>query len=500
VKSRKSGFFGFGKRSGRNSGNGSKRPVIRQGIIETLEKREMLSADWNPLIAAGTGRFASPSARTNTIQMIQAFADGQGMPGVAGGGPEGSASTSVLSVPEVEPNNARLQAQHLPLGFQTNQFTGVNVNGTNTNTDVDWFSFDLRGGDILDISVNRTLNGPPPLMTLYDNSGVELASTLGSFPPIFPAASPLTGSETAPSAAASIHYIMPTEGRYFFRLSDVGSTYSAALRVYRPVLESQAANTQQILWLDFDGEIISRNTFGLGPGSVNLLGIQEFLPDLGLNPNDENLLIDEILARVTDKFDEVAQQANNPNFGIQIMNSRDHGDMWGLPNVSRIIVGGTLDEDPIFSQLLGIAEAIDPGNFETELSALTVVPSMLSYLDIVPTSSSATRLQLTAELLANTTVHEAGHFFGLWHQDELNNVFGMMDTVVDPFVDAGTGPDGIFGTPDDTPLQFISDRFSGTAAGPFQRGGRNDNINWLGWALATGTQGGSVLGTVYKTR
>ena len=60
----------------------------------------------------------------------------------------------------------------------------------------------------------------------------------------------------------------------------------------------------------------------------------------------------------------------NPDFRIRILNSRDHRDPWGNANVSRVIVGGTIAESGI--DTIGIAQSIDPGNFETEESALVL--------------------------------------------------------------------------------------------------------------------------------
>ena len=44
------------------------------------------------------------------------------------------------------------------------------------------------------------------------------------------------------------------------------------------------------------------------------------------------------------------------DFNIEIRNSRDHGDLFGQPNVSRIIVGGTQAELGI--PTVGIAQSI----------------------------------------------------------------------------------------------------------------------------------------------
>jgi hypothetical protein len=500
VKSRRSGFFGFGKRYDRNVEGNSKRPILRRGLIESLERREMLSADWNPAILANTGFFASAQARTAAIQMVQARASGMsgGMTSPSSE-PEGSSNSGLFTMSEVEPNNTRLSAQHIPLGLGSNQFASVNVSGTSPAGDTDWYSFDLKGGDILDIRLTSLANTPPQ-MSIVDPTGRTLITSAGAPPSLFgfPNNSPLTGSPSAPSGLAAIHYIIPQDGRYYFRLSEVGFSYVSAFRVYRPFLESQPAGTNQILFLDFEGAIIPRSTFGLGPGNFVLEGATEFLPDMGLQFSDRDRFIDEVVARVTDKFQRVSLVANNSNYGIQIKNSRDHGDMWGQPNVSRVVIGGSLVEDELLEAFLGIAEAVDVGNFNTQMTGFVQIPlTAESLIEPVIVSGNATRLQAAAEVIAVITSHEAGHFFGLWHQDITSSVFGLMNTGGSPpEIVVGAGLDGIFGTADDQPLQFTLDRF--TNEGLFLRGGVNDSINWLGWALTTGRQGGSVEGVIYQ--
>lgn len=479
--------------------------TLRKGLVESLEKRELLAADWNPMIAATTGRFASMEERSIALQQIQSLASGQGggahdWNSSGGGGlvAEGSASTGLHTVAEVEPNNARSSAQQIPLGNLTGQFTSVNVSGTQTGIDIDWYSFDLQAGDIIDINVSRlTPNAIAPLLTLYNNSGTELASTRGTFPAsLFPSNSPLATNAAAPNIAGSLHYVISTSGKYFLRLGDVSSTYTSAFRVYRPPTESLAAGTRQILFLDFDGEIVPRNLFGLGPSSANIQPMREFL----LDPSLENTIIDEVISRTASKFERVGISTTNPNYGIDIRNSRDHGDLWGLPNVSRVIIGDVFDlaaDDP-FNAFLGIAQHIDVGNYDLQSSALVrFVPHAIN-AGTVPRSPVSTLVQVAGELLASTIAHEAGHFFGLWHQDETNTNFGIIDTTIDTLDDAGVGPDRVFGTTDDRPIQFIVDRFAGGAAAAFQRSGLNDSINWMGWALTTGQQGGRVEGTIFQ--
>ena len=115
----------------------------------------------------------------------------------------------------------------------------------------------------------------------------------------------------------------------------------------------------------------------------------------------------------------------NDDFALRILNSRDHADPLGQPNVSRVIVGGTIAQSGI--PTIGIAQSIDPGNFGTEESALVLLdvlsdparesgdPSLNTY--ITPASD---KVAFIGQAIGNIVSHEAGHFFGDWHVDQFN--------------------------------------------------------------------------------
>lgn len=508
MKNRRSGFFGFGKRSNRSAKIASMTSAIRKSMFEPLERRDLLAGLWDASIVANTGLFLTAEARAQAAQYINSMGGGLGSSGnFSGGGPEGANDGVIQSVVEVEPNNSRNTAQFIPLGLQSNQFFGINVTGSNPSGDVDWYSFDLQPGDIIDI---RLTSGFTPYISLLGATGSALATTTNLFgdtlvPPTGPPdSSPLTGSSSAPAGNVALHYVIPTAGRYFARLSEIFAPYTANFRVYRPGLESQPAGTQQILYLDFDGDIISKSTFGLGPGSFNWGGVSDFVDDFALNPGDADLFIDDIIRITQDKFDNLIGKTTNPNFGLRILNSRDDGDLWGLPNVSRMMVGGTLNPDDFLDdneELLGIAESVDVGNFATEETAIVMIDRIAPF-SFAPIFSSATRREYAATIVAEVIAHEAGHFFGAWHQG-LNNVQSLMDYAANPFV--ALGDDFIWGTPDDGELHFEVDGYSGydfdedaVRSGQYVVGGVNNAPNFLGWGLTSGTVGGKVEGVVFQ--
>jgi hypothetical protein len=71
---------------------------------------------------------------------------------------------------------------------------------------------------------------------------------------------------------------------------------------------------------------------------------------------------------------DLRNNGQNPNVALQILNSRDNADVFGQPNVHRVIVGGTIAESGIST--IGIAQFIDPGNFGNEDSALVLLDIM----------------------------------------------------------------------------------------------------------------------------
>jgi hypothetical protein len=155
----------------------------------------------------------------------------------------------------------------------------------------------------------------------------------------------------------------------------------------------------------------------------------------------------------------------NDDFALRIRNSRDHPDPWGQPNVSRVIVGGTIEQSGI--ETIGIAQSIDPGNFATEESALVLLdvlsdpagvpgdPSLNTYL-----TPASNKIRFIGQAVGNIVSHEAGHFFGDWHVDQFNDDANLMDQGGNFPLLYGVGPDGVGGTADDPDVDFGEDVFN----------------------------------------
>jgi len=499
-----------------------RRSVVRKSLFETLEDRKLLSATSTPIHPSAL--FSSAAGRTATYAYLNSVSPSSSSNSINSSGPEGAYSTSHPTVPEVEPNNTFAQSQYIQLG----NAGGVIVTGIASNSlDVDWYSFDLKAGDILDVRLqsNPSTVANDPFLSLYDSSRRELVvskwrpgETPANLRILFPSSSPLTGSQSAPVDASdlALHYIVARDGRYFVRTSDLSGTggtvggvaqpvnYTMNIRRFRPVLESAPAGTVQKLYLDFEGGIVNRQQFFQNiPGSARLSPTRDFLQAYGLRSIDESRLIDAVVQRVQSKFDTLAANTTSRGFGLEILNSKDQADPWGEAHVSRVVIGGTFQElvdDPAApGGLLGVAQSVDPGNFNTTETAIVMHDFIISNMEQVPLAVGVSRIDYIAEFLATVIAHEAGHYFGAWHQDPANATQGVMDRFLDPFVSTGSGPDRIFGNLDDDPMQFNDDRFS-RGGGVFETAGINDTVNWIGWALPGLVGGGRVDGTLFDDK
>ncbi len=191
-------------------------------------------------------------------------------------------------------------------------------------SDIDYYSLDLEAGDILGIK----LEDEARKLTLFDPNGIELigADVDGSF--LYPLDTPLPGGGNANAA-----YVVNTTGRYALAAERGDGAYTVALRVFRPVLEEQGA--VQTLFLDFDGAVYNAETYFGGNRATVLSPMVSFLDNVGLDPtpggDDERAVIDAILATVEENLaDDIHAFGLNRNFQIEILNSRDHTDPFGI--------------------------------------------------------------------------------------------------------------------------------------------------------------------------
>ena len=341
--------------------------------------------------------------------------------------------------------------------------------------DNDVYAVDLKAGDVL----GATANGNGHVLSLYDPAGTELQTSSldasGSYAP----ASPLPGGGNA-----TVDLVAPKAGRYFLAVRSGSGPYSVTVEAYRPGTETERAGTVQTLFLDFNGARVNTSIFGGNGAQRDLSPLSAFLPGWGLTKADENRVIDATIASVKENMSrDLAARGTNPNFALRILNSRDDPDPFGKPDVSRVVIGGTVAESGITT--IGIAQSIDPGNFGHEETALLLLdyvsrpaPDPNSYNTFA--APGADKAAFVGRSLGNYASHEAGHFSGSWHTDETNTVANLMDQGGNPTQMVGVGADGLGGTADDVDVDFTGDALQ------YPFAGQEDTLNRTAWAYSRG--------------
>jgi hypothetical protein len=315
------------------------------------------------------------------------------------------------------------------------------------STDIDYYAVNLRAGDVLSGSVT----GAATRLQVFDTASREVFGSTQDASFIYPAASPLAGGGNA-----VVDHVVGSAGRHYVAVSGGVGNYDVTLEVYRP--GTQTKRVTQTIFLDFDCARVNTAIFG-GPGVRTLSPFSAFLGRWGIPASQTNAVINRVIATTTENLrNDFAGQ----NTQVRILNSRDHADPFGQPNVSRLIVGGTIAESGI--ETIGIAQSIDPGNFETAETALILLDVVsgsvaewgeATFNNYITPASDKVRFVGTA--LGNIASHEAGHYLGNWHVDQFNDVLNLMDQGGNFPLLYGVGPDGVGGTPDDPDVDFGED-------------------------------------------
>ena len=381
-------------------------------------------------------------------------------------------------------------------------FTAFPNDPLSVTVDLDTFAFDLRAGDVLDIATQGTAG----TIDVFYADGTQWFATDINQGVVYPPDSPL---QTIGNAVAS--QVVPEDGRYYLTVTpiDTTSTYTVGLRAYRPVVEDLPIGAQQVIFLDFDGAILPNSALsGAGPipGLMRYPSLQESLPLLGIDQFDVsalNQLIDRVVEEVDFHFNSVVTNGDNGDYnqsgiageyGVMILNSRDHADPGFHPLVTRVLVGG--DSSIPGLPVNGFSTTLDVGNFSMDDIVVTVVDGVFAEAQLFPISPRESLLTATAVRLSSTISHEAAHSFGLRHTNNQNNVGTIIDaggSLVVVGQRLGVGPDGIFGTLDDERIEFRDDQFLPTE-GYF---GVSRVANALAYTLATGTASSQITGNVF---
>jgi hypothetical protein len=263
--------------------------------------------------------------------------------------------------------------------------------------------------------------------------------------------------------------------------------YRLLVETYRPGTESTATGAEQTVFLDFDGERLNTGIYG-GAGVRTMSPLRSFLTRWGLRRGQEPELVDAVVASVRENLAEtVAARGLNPDVAVRVLDSRHDADPWGQPNVSRVVVGGTIAQSGV--PTIGIAQSIDPGNYAHEETALVLLDSLSlrakeDYSLNTYLRPRSDRVGFVGQALGNVVSHEVGHMVGSFHTENTSRRANLMDAGGAGFNRLfGVGPDQVGGTADDRDVNFGEDRFDLFEG--FE--GIEDTLNNTAWAFRPGT-------------
>ncbi|MET0459672.1 MAG: hypothetical protein ABW195_10510 [Ilumatobacteraceae bacterium] len=338
--------------------------------------------------------------------------------------------------------------------------------------DVDVYRVDLRAGDVLGASVADGAR----VLEVFDPSGVLVNGAGRDLSAFYPDDSPLRVAGNA-----TVDHVAAVSGPHYLRVSRGFGQYRVDVRVLRPGLETASRGEHQILFLDFDGAEIDPSTFGTDSGTLSPM--TDSMAGWGLGPDDEDALVDAIIATFTENIvDDTLERGGNPRFDVEILNSRDDADPWGQANVSRIVVGGSREE--LDANVVGLSDTVDPGNFSRQDTAVVLLDQLSA-----PAESGLATINVFAgpdtdmvafagRTLGFVASHEAGHFLGNSHTRPNDGVVSIMDT--QDVTQLGLGPDFVFGTADDVDVDFVTDEaIEGIV-------GAHDTMTRVAFALSSG--------------
>ncbi|PWK80785.1 hypothetical protein C8D88_12263 [Lentzea atacamensis] len=345
--------------------------------------------------------------------------------------------------------------------------------------DRDHFSVDLKAGDVLGASAA----GRATRVVIHDPAGREVFGSSQDFSFLYSDNSPMPAGGNAVA-----DFVAPRDGRYAVGVEHGEGRYDVTVEAYRPGSELNPRPEVLTIFLDFDGARVNTRIYGAEPGgNRDLSPLRKFLPGWGLTDADENAVIDSVIASVRENIEhDLAHKGTNRRFAVRILNSRDHADPWGRPNVSRVVIGGSIAESGI--PTVGIAQSIDAGNFGKEETSLVLLDVLSSPAGQSRTSlntyitPASNRTTFIGRAIGNITAHEAGHMSGSWHQDQFNALDSIMDQGGNPKGMFGVGPDGIGGTADDIDVDVTEDVLNPGEGFT----GIEDTVNRTAWAYTRG--------------
>ncbi|HEY5784411.1 MAG TPA: hypothetical protein VIT65_06520 [Microlunatus sp.] len=353
---------------------------------------------------------------------------------------------------------------------------------SSSQVDTDYYALKLKKGDV----IGAVGKGVADTLTIWRPDGTQMVGVANlDLSWLYAPTSPLPGGGNT-----TLAYVAEGAGTYAIQVDGSPGAYDTLVEAYRPGSEIDRASRVQTIFLDFDGARVNTGIWG-GPGVRELSPFGTFLGRWNLNrAAQEATVIDKITATVRENIRrDLIEQGLNDNLAVQVTNSKDNPDIFGKPNVSRVIVGGTIEQSGI--PTIGVAQYIDPGNYGHEDSALVLLDVLSGSVDdwegatlnyyLRPESN---RVNFVSTAVGNVISHEIGHYIGSYHTDSTNDTHNVMDEGGGDFGSNlyGVGPDGIGGTADDEDIDFRTDTYSLVEGYT----GQENTLNVSAWAFVRG--------------
>ncbi|MGL5858354.1 MAG: hypothetical protein ACRC35_08120 [Angustibacter sp.] len=360
--------------------------------------------------------------------------------------------------------------------------------------DRDVYAVRLNAGDVL----GAATDSGGGYVGLSDPGGTLRSGSVSAFATdLYPTDSPLPGG-TDFSAATEL--VARTSGTYYVQVMDrsvidVGDEgrarpYTLTVEVY-PHGGPGRPRTQRI-YLDVDGQRVNPSIWGGAPQIRTLSPLRSFLGRWGLTAADEAAVVAEMRRGVQENLRRDLEASGiSDHVSVAVSTSADGPDISGRPGVSRVIVGGTIAQAEI--DTIGVAQFIDPGNFDREDQALvlldalsepgsrTTAPySLNTYL-----TKDSDRVAFVGRALAAVVSHEVGHLVGNWHTENLNDQADIMDAGgANQALFFGVGPDGVGGTEDDSDVDLGEDDLLESNALGGVAIGLQDTLSRTAWGMS----------------
>ncbi|UZO82539.1 T9SS type A sorting domain-containing protein [Aquimarina sp. ERC-38] len=360
--------------------------------------------------------------------------------------------------------------------------------------DTDFYSFSLKKGDVFGIAID----GITPTNTSLFLDDNDLGIGTRFFQNFLTQESPLPDD-----GFTSFSYVIPEDGDYKLSIGGSVGSYTAEIIASRPGFETNKKGQKQIIYLDYTGAKTTQkelldipDSIAVGNEEVNRIRLlspfEDFLTNWGVENTTLNRVrliyeIDKVVKENLKK--ELKEQWINPDLDVLILSdlgSNFLGD--NIPKIlnranisfSKVIVGGTIEESGI--ETLGIASAIDIGNFSFEDQALVLLdelsnvnPDNPNSINNILRTDDVPIEELVTVVLGNVIAHEIGHYLGNFHTSNENDVFSIMDEGGNINGLAGI-TDGAFGDSNTVNVDFAKDVYS-NFEGFFPEGSNQTDVN-----------------------